>query len=69
MQTTNDRATMYLNILERVNEAVKCNIQFSIRKTVFLYKLQYCDQGFGHEGSLCQNGNEKSHHPCLRKKV
>ena len=27
------------------------------------------DQAFGHEGSLCQNGSEKSDYPCLRKKV
>ena len=31
-----DLATPYLNVLERVNETVKNNSQFSIRKTRFL---------------------------------
>jgi hypothetical protein len=33
---TNDLATLYLNVLERVNETVKNNSQFSIQKTRFL---------------------------------
>jgi hypothetical protein len=40
MKKMNDEEKMYIKVMERVNENVKCKRKLSIRKKVFLYKMK-----------------------------